>query len=242
VFASGQYEPDTKEGRRLLAHELTHVVQQTGPDVISRTPAAPVISTRERQQLLRAIRTKIAQINGALTRGYAWSAETFRNGIIEIGLLGMRFPVAHRNVYLLRLRRYLEELRSRVRANIVPDPATHPTGAHNYVTQPFELQWLVSHYLEDLGIADPAFDMYISYTEFNPNPTPVLPRVGGVVRPFNLGRYIVVADPVRRPTDVELLDSFRRQRGVILDLWQEAGVYFYYYRGRKHYLPDFRLH
>ena len=28
VFASGKYEPDTDEGRRLLAHELTHVSQQ----------------------------------------------------------------------------------------------------------------------------------------------------------------------------------------------------------------------
>jgi uncharacterized protein DUF4157 len=30
VFASGQYAPATKEGRRLIAHELTHVVQQSG--------------------------------------------------------------------------------------------------------------------------------------------------------------------------------------------------------------------
>ena len=30
VFASGQYAPDTNTGRRLLAHELTHVVQQAG--------------------------------------------------------------------------------------------------------------------------------------------------------------------------------------------------------------------
>jgi hypothetical protein len=29
VFASGQYDPDSREGRRLLAHELTHVVQQS---------------------------------------------------------------------------------------------------------------------------------------------------------------------------------------------------------------------
>jgi hypothetical protein len=31
VFASGQYAPQTDAGRRLLAHELTHVVQQGGP-------------------------------------------------------------------------------------------------------------------------------------------------------------------------------------------------------------------
>jgi hypothetical protein len=30
VFAAGRYTPGTHEGRRLLAHELTHVVQQTG--------------------------------------------------------------------------------------------------------------------------------------------------------------------------------------------------------------------
>jgi Domain of unknown function (DUF4157)/D-alanyl-D-alanine carboxypeptidase len=28
VFAEGRYQPDTREGRKLLAHELTHVVQQ----------------------------------------------------------------------------------------------------------------------------------------------------------------------------------------------------------------------
>ncbi|MCP5110969.1 MAG: DUF4157 domain-containing protein, partial [bacterium] len=31
VFGSGQYSPETIQGRRLLAHELTHVVQQSGP-------------------------------------------------------------------------------------------------------------------------------------------------------------------------------------------------------------------
>jgi hypothetical protein len=30
VFAAGEYDPASAEGRRLLAHELTHVVQQTG--------------------------------------------------------------------------------------------------------------------------------------------------------------------------------------------------------------------
>ncbi|MFN8529061.1 MAG: DUF4157 domain-containing protein [Anaerolineae bacterium] len=29
-FKSGEYQPDTQDGKQLLAHELTHVVQQTG--------------------------------------------------------------------------------------------------------------------------------------------------------------------------------------------------------------------
>jgi hypothetical protein len=32
VFGAGQYRPATREGRRLLAHELTHVVQQSGAE------------------------------------------------------------------------------------------------------------------------------------------------------------------------------------------------------------------
>lgn len=40
VFGSGQYAPASMEGRRLLAHELTHVVQQSGggPARIARAP------------------------------------------------------------------------------------------------------------------------------------------------------------------------------------------------------------
>jgi Domain of unknown function (DUF4157) len=32
VFGAGEFSPGTREGRRLLAHELTHVVQQSGTD------------------------------------------------------------------------------------------------------------------------------------------------------------------------------------------------------------------
>jgi hypothetical protein len=57
VFGEGQFAPSTGEGRRLLAHELAHVAQQTAPgpanqqgggnparagaDLLQRTPAAP---------------------------------------------------------------------------------------------------------------------------------------------------------------------------------------------------------
>ena len=44
VFASGRYDPDSSGGRHLLAHELTHVVQQGGgraaPEVAQRQAAA----------------------------------------------------------------------------------------------------------------------------------------------------------------------------------------------------------
>ena len=40
VFGAGQYAPDSASGKRLLAHELTHVVQQQGDESsVMRTPA-----------------------------------------------------------------------------------------------------------------------------------------------------------------------------------------------------------
>lgn len=44
VFGQGQYQPQSDDGRRLLAHELTHVVQQTkgvGPPIVRRDDRSP---------------------------------------------------------------------------------------------------------------------------------------------------------------------------------------------------------
>src|SRR5205823_2420540 len=46
VFQGGKYAPDTNEGKHMLAHELTHVVQQrSGP--VSGTPAPGGISVSD---------------------------------------------------------------------------------------------------------------------------------------------------------------------------------------------------
>lgn len=52
VFGSGNYAPYTSRGRFLLAHELSHVVQQGDPSVARREPVlrrAPELSVRDRQ-------------------------------------------------------------------------------------------------------------------------------------------------------------------------------------------------
>jgi hypothetical protein len=42
VFGAEQYSPDTREGKQLLAHELTHVLQQRGqPSGLQRKPLTP---------------------------------------------------------------------------------------------------------------------------------------------------------------------------------------------------------
>lgn len=47
VFASGQYSPQTVAGRHILAHELTHVVQQTAAPATQIAPAPVLESPRD---------------------------------------------------------------------------------------------------------------------------------------------------------------------------------------------------
>ena len=51
VFGAGEYAPATGEGRRLLAHELSHVVQQAsaGTTSVQRQPVADDVATLERE-------------------------------------------------------------------------------------------------------------------------------------------------------------------------------------------------
>jgi hypothetical protein len=48
VFASGRYAPTSREGQRLLAHELTHVVQQEGARPTSSLPIQAAHDPAER--------------------------------------------------------------------------------------------------------------------------------------------------------------------------------------------------
>src|SRR5262249_14347720 len=45
VFAAGHYDPTSTRGRQLLAHELSHVVQQSGAPRVARKPAPDTQST-----------------------------------------------------------------------------------------------------------------------------------------------------------------------------------------------------
>lgn len=86
VFAQGRYAPGTAGGRRLLGHELTHVVQQSSraPVGVQRqdTPApAPVEPTVAQQRVIdaarraAAIRTQVALFRANGIEGARWQRE-----------------------------------------------------------------------------------------------------------------------------------------------------------------------
>lgn len=49
VFGAGQYHPETESGKHLLAHELTHVVQQTGDTIFRQEATTPTSSPQAEQ-------------------------------------------------------------------------------------------------------------------------------------------------------------------------------------------------
>ena len=49
VFGTGQYAPQNPAGRRLVSHELAHVVQQAGQDCVRPTSISPAETPAERQ-------------------------------------------------------------------------------------------------------------------------------------------------------------------------------------------------
>jgi hypothetical protein len=65
VFGAGQYQPGTSAGKRLLAHELTHVIQQSSPlrgstSALQRKPA-PGLSTKVIAHSVSADAVELAQ-------------------------------------------------------------------------------------------------------------------------------------------------------------------------------------
>ena len=86
VFAPGQYRPTQGQGGRLLAHELTHVLQQRGAQGVEHTPSRSTLMGRwkiedpstvqvaggqSNEQILADGFRKICDLAGVVTRGTA---------------------------------------------------------------------------------------------------------------------------------------------------------------------------
>jgi Domain of unknown function (DUF4157) len=84
VFGEGRFAPDTRDGRRLVAHELTHVVQQTGHVSLQRDDKKPdefVIDPKA----MELVESKLHQLYQALPR--AERIELKASGTVAIGLV-----------------------------------------------------------------------------------------------------------------------------------------------------------
>nr|CAI64369.1 hypothetical protein [uncultured archaeon] len=83
VFGAGQYAPGTSEGRRLMAHELTHVIQQSGEHDTG--SAADIVQhINERTVALMIQRDWVPDRNGDLYYNTLAEAQTRMNSFIRV--------------------------------------------------------------------------------------------------------------------------------------------------------------
>jgi hypothetical protein len=101
VFASGRYQPDTAAGRALLAHELTHVIQQrrSGTGVVQRdSTSGPALHGGE-------VSFK------PLTHGILWWSMAYENSdgvdqpVIQLRFVPYRIPTGRTITFVQMLRR-----------------------------------------------------------------------------------------------------------------------------------------
>ena len=87
VFARGRYAPQSPQGRHLIAHELTHLVQQQRRDqqLIQRAPANPGIARSDDGVAV----SRVENEDGT------WTALNSRGDVLYTGLLG---PVVDPNL------------------------------------------------------------------------------------------------------------------------------------------------
>jgi hypothetical protein len=92
VFGAGRFAPETVEGRRLIAHELTHVLQQSAGEAhagasIQRSPDKPVPKTKPRDEP----RKKPKQVAYQISFDQSLSREEFID-LAEMTIYGRRTP------------------------------------------------------------------------------------------------------------------------------------------------------
>jgi hypothetical protein len=96
VFGAGQYQPTSDAGRRLLAHELVHTIQQ-GATAVSRVQRYTEAERREMAEgRITARQSDIALAN---QRGFQPGDLVFRMGSTALGFLSGQ-PVTHGGIYI----------------------------------------------------------------------------------------------------------------------------------------------
>lgn len=103
VFNRNQYDPQTEAGRKLLAHELTHVVQQNskGPSDIQRQPEAPRYYTFTTSDYVQHVIDALSQTNTIAGVGDPAIAYTILNGLELPQLTDVLLQIGMNNINIL---------------------------------------------------------------------------------------------------------------------------------------------
>lgn len=249
---------------RLLAHELTHVLQQTGgqrfdrglavepesrqPAVIQRTPFPGETEEQEarRRAIIDAANTARARLVDALARGQLWPEESEVEGGVSSLVSGETETIEAREARLRGIVRDLIGLVRELESGPVPEAwletELREPGGSLSIGSETRPAWLdtVAAYANRAQAAGMSLDeVYFNLAYINTDPLPGRRITPARISPrgINIGAWIVVPDPENAPLDYYLLTGFEEVRGPIMEVWEDDFGYFYMYKGERHYLP-----
>jgi hypothetical protein len=249
VFGAGEYAPHTGAGRRLIAHELAHTVQQASgraAPAVQRTPLpgeTEELATRRTNAIVE-IRLAIASIEKGMRAGYLWPFESKSADKIENAFAD---PVIHTEAERsARLTKFVDDLWATVaelEGGPVPAEWFEPKVEFPEGTNDGDnvVQALYGHRMKSLGMDGTT--VYLNWLYLTKNPVPKR-AVKGAREDYGvaLGEWLVVKDPDNRPQEWVRLTGYDPIDGRIVELrWDRRG-YYYYYEGRKIYLPKYPGH
>ena len=126
VFGAGQYQPDTETGKKLLAHELTHVIQQGS----GKSPVKPIIQ--------RAVSKELDKIEDLLSYGILDWAIRDAEAIEALDIL-KGLPKYQQAVFVAD-QKYLDRLRDNLPDNRLPELTEIETGVADIIPPSAEIK------------------------------------------------------------------------------------------------------
>jgi hypothetical protein len=252
--------PESVHDERLVAHELAHVVQQRrapgSPPRIQRQafPGETPEQEARRRAAIRGARNAIAQIERALRKGHLWPFETLSGSDIQIDLAfspGPRRELETQKVRQNRLTTLVRDLwrvvirleGGRIPARWLQDEIVYPGGRMK--SHDADVEMFYGHHMHARGM-NPRI-IWLNWRYIHTDPL-AQSRVKAVPEPgeLALGRHLVIEDPEHRPLEWQTSESVAIGQGLkpeevgeIVEVRKDRIGYFYRYKGRKHYLPDY---
>lgn len=246
VFSRDHYAPEAYSGRRLLAHELTHVIQQdmgmTRLIQCAPFPGETIAGESRRKNAIRSARWAIKRIEMALVRGYLWRTEVKSGTDIKDIAAGSTETTAQRANRLITLIRDLWNLVAELERGPIPNPWLKEyvifSGKSRSASDQ-DFQMFYGHRMQSLGMSDELVWHNWMNLEDSPVPTPALKGKAVESSGIQLGIWLVVKDPKNRPQEWKRLTGFDPVDGYIVELSSDRYGYFYYWYGQKMRLPNY---
>jgi hypothetical protein len=186
VFGGSRYAPHSEAGRRLLAHELAHVVQQSAAGMIAvqRQPLGGQVQNPPTASQVTEPRSAVAPADAPAVRQilqFLEQAQTAINNALVAGVVGRRrFTVLNKNVIEVtrRLSRLIDELQAgTLRIRFTTNLPTNTVAQYESLSNTMDLRPF-----QGIGVRAVAVSMFHEYTHVRQDRA-VEARVATTLRP-----------------------------------------------------------